>query len=205
LFFSVGRINETTSFAYAVEGGPQSPPSTVQVDSTTGACAGRVTVQGPSQVPAGSSYTVQGVAPGTNPQLVILGNRGFDQPRTLSLAPDSIGRYRVTMRATDITSYYAAAHGCASSIFGTYPLPSISGPAVVRRGDTALLHVRAVPDEFIEIYFHRAGTTGYTLGRTGRIAADGTYTTGYVATADYRYYAKIHGGLAGSPGITKVR
>lgn len=199
------RVSTTTAFAYTVEGGPLSPVTVVHVDRTRGTCAGTVTLTAPEQAAAGTTYSVRGQAPAGQRGELILTRDGFDQPRAVPFTVGADAQFAVGLRATVIETFYATVAGCASTAASTYPAPTISGPASVRRDDTALLTVRAFPNEYIEVWFRRAGTSTFVKARSERVAADGIYTTGFVVSADHRYYAKILGGIASASRVTQAR
>jgi hypothetical protein len=56
----------------------------------------------------------------------------------------------------------------------------------------------------VGIFFHRRGEVGYHQGRTLTAGANGAFSTSYVATDDYRYYAAI-GNAASASVLTQIR
>ncbi|MCA1823665.1 MAG: hypothetical protein LC640_05265, partial [Frankia sp.] len=158
----------------------------------------------------GNTVAVSGTAsPGTEVEVYFRGGRLYEFSRRRVLTAGASGAFATSFSATEDYAYYATAGGCTSAIRTVAVLPTISGPQVVVRGTTVRLTVHAPNYGRVSVYFHRAGSSGYQLRRTGFVESFGTFTTTYRADADYRYYATYRaadGGLRTSNiGLTQVR
>ena len=81
---------------------------------------------------------------------------------------------------------------------------TLTGPVRVGwEGTVTLTGHTPTPKSPVTIYFHRAGSAGYTARRTLTSNAAGTFSTTYVADADYRYYA-VSGTSRSTPGLTSL-
>lgn len=193
--FAQERPQATTTYTIGMSRDPVNGPydylaKTVTVGRTLGSCAGAVSLTAPATVPVGGFVRVAGTAPGVETVNVLFRKRGqtvFQVRRTLTPAAD--GAFSTTFRADDDYRLYAASARCDSPPALVLATPTISGPATAARNSTVTLSVRGAAGQPVKVYFRRAGTTAFVLGRIGTVAANGTYTTTYRATADYRYYA----------------
>ena len=70
---------------------------------------------------------------------------------------------------------------------------TLNGPTtrVVAAGTTVTISGTATAGSTVSVYFRERGQTAYTLRRSIRASAHGTYSTTYTADDDYRYYAQV--------------
>jgi hypothetical protein len=115
------------------------------------------------------------------------GGTTFTVRRTLTA--DGDGWVYTSFRSVVDQRWYATSdQGCTSTPGLTQVTPYITGPASVRRGATVPVVVHGPAGATVSAWFQRAGGS-YALRRTGRLDANGRYSTSYVGDADYRYYA----------------
>ncbi|GAC1439859.1 MAG: hypothetical protein NVSMB55_02550 [Mycobacteriales bacterium] len=78
---------------------------------------------------------------------------------------------------------------------------TVDGPAVrpVAYGSAVGITGTAPAGATVAIYFHRAGENGFFQRRTLQADSAGRFSTSYLATDDYRYYAKV--GSTTSEGV----
>ncbi|MCU1691610.1 MAG: hypothetical protein JWM64_701 [Frankiales bacterium] len=195
------RPDRTTSYRLFMDGRPLEPfgSATVTVDRVSGSCTGLV-LRGPARAAAGSVVTPSGAAPDTGTVTVLFRRRGeasFTARRTLVPGPD--GRISTTFSATDDHRWYASTARCDSAPGLTQAVPVVTGPAVVRRGQTVTLRVLA-PVGVRTLLFFRGPGEPFSPRRT----FTGPGTTTYVATVDQRYYPRTPS-TQGTPRLTQVR
>jgi uncharacterized protein YkwD len=82
---------------------------------------------------------------------------------------------------------------------------TIDGPAgqSTTYGKTVTVSGTAAPGASVGVWFHRAGTSGYTQRRTLTATSGGSWQTTYVAGDDYRIYA-TSGSARSSPVLVQV-
>ncbi len=156
----------------------------------------------------GAKVRIAGVTHDTGPVSILFRKRGeanFQVRRQLS--PDADGHFATTYTALNDYRYYAAGDNCDSSRALTQVSPVLSGPAVVRRGSTVTLTVRAPAGSDVRVFFHRAGHPGYAPRRFGVTDVNGLYTTSFTASDDYRYFASVgpEPRRLSNLGLTQVR
>lgn len=168
----------------------QNPSVDVTVDRASGRCAGALVLHVPARAAAGSSVPVTGIASDTSTVAILFRRRGqtqFEPRRALNPAAD--GSFSTSVIANDDYRLYAETDRCDSPSVLLQAMPIVAGPRAVARNTDVTVRVRAAGYVGVSLYFHREGTAVYALARRGTTGADGTYTTKYRATADYRYYA----------------
>lgn len=179
----------------------------VTITRTTGSCAGAVSLAAPAALRVGTLVPVTGSTSETGTVTIAFRKRGqsaFQIRRTLTPKPD--GTFSTSFLAIDDYRLYASTSRCDSPPLLVQAQPVMSGPATVRRGSPVTLLVRAPQGVPVKVYFHRAGTSGYTARRTGSTDSSGRYATTYLADADYRYYAITGPGTRSSNnGLTQVQ
>ncbi|MCU1692560.1 MAG: hypothetical protein JWM64_1651 [Frankiales bacterium] len=185
----------------------------VEVAGYVGSCAGAVALTGPATARPGATVPLQGrAAPGERVE-VLFRRTGTGTPfvpgwvvrRTLTAGAD--GSFRTSYAAAGDEDVYASAGRCSSRPTTVRVLPTVSGPATVRRGTTVSLTVRGPAAAPVRVLFHAAGTSGYTVRRTGTLDARGTLRVTYRADVDQRWYAVVGGGATArtSPaGLTRT-
>lgn len=147
------------------------------------------TLTGPASVPAGSDAWLYGrFAPGATVQVWFrpYGGTTFIARRTLTA--DSFGTVATSYRAVVDQRWYATSGGCTSPPGLTRAMPSIQGPATVRRGDVVPLVVRGPAGAAVQIWFASNGSA-FAVRRTGHLDAAGVFRSSYAAAAEQRYYA----------------
>ncbi|MFN2625142.1 MAG: hypothetical protein ABR520_03540 [Mycobacteriales bacterium] len=174
---------------------------------TTGPCAGAVSVTSPTSalysraVPLSITTT-----PSTAVHVLFRGMTGsarFSVRRELQA--DAAGRVDTSYVANDDYAVFASTAQCDSEIHPIVVRPLMSGPATAARGTSVAVAVRARATDTVSVWFHRAGTSGYTLRRRSLVGTGLVYQTTYIADADYRYYATIDSGRTSNIVLTQVR
>ena len=195
------RPRETTTYRLVMDGRQVGQPRTVVVDRVSGSCLGAVSLGGPSTATPGARADLGGYSatPGATVRVLFkrYGAPGYTVRRTVTAASD--GRFRVSFVVADDHRWYAATDRCDSPAGLTRARPRITGPAVVRRGETVTLRVEAVRGVRTTVFFRGAGEA-FTARRT--LTGPGTVT--YTATRDQRWYAQTRD-LASGAGLTQVR
>lgn len=185
----------------------QPPSQDVTVDRTGGSCAGVVTLTAPSAVHLDQDVLLTGQRTDTSTVTVKIRQRARTTYAALpTSAPDGNGRFAAQYRADDDYAVYAAGDRCDSPAVVVPIRTTITGPATARRGSSVALTVTGLPGAPVAVYFHKAGTTGFVRRRATSLSKTGTYTTSYLATSDYRYYAVVgNDHRVSNGGLTQVR
>lgn len=186
---------------------PDQGDSTVTVDRTAGACAGKVTATAtaPASAPAGATSQVTGHSADRQPVTLHLRRRGQTAFTARAVHNFTTGDWVGTLPGDDDYRYYVTAYTCDSPVGLLQVHPTISGPTTARTGSTVTLNVHAPAGRGVAVYFRAAGGS-YSLRRTGRSSSSGVFTTTYRADRDYRYYAVSTADYRrSSPGLTRVR
>jgi hypothetical protein len=165
------------------------------------------TLTGPAYVTKNSTVTMHGVAQPGESVHIWFHRKGdpatYYTDRRL-LTADSAGAFSTTYVADTDYSYYATTvDGSSPVVLTKLYVTTISGPQSAAYGATVRLSgVALPPGSHVTVYFHRQNSTGYTAGRSLTSDAYGNYSTTYVASADYLYYAVAH--VASSIGKTAL-
>jgi hypothetical protein len=182
-------------------------PAVVQVDRVSGSCAGVVTLASPTAVHLGDDVTLVAQRSDTSTVTINARRRGASTFAPLATAgPNADGGFSAHLQANDDYAVYAAGGRCDSPPRLIQIRPTISGPATVRRGTSVTLTVTGVPAAPVAVYFHKAGSTGYSKRRISTLASNGVYTTTFLADSDYRYYALVgNDRRMSNGGLTQAR
>lgn len=108
--------------------------------------------------------------------------------------------YTFTVAATN-SAGTGAPSSASNAVTPRAPSATVSGPATraTTYGATVTLSGTATPGCAVGVWFHGAGTTGYTQAATVLANSGGAWSTSYRATNDYRVYATC--GSAQSPSV----
>ena len=180
---------------------PPSPTPSASVSPSPAPTAdpanGRVAIDGPATVaprPNGP-FVITGTAPAgatvtLNFHTLAMVPAEYSLRRTVTASPD--GTWRRTIAATNDYRYYATALGEASAPVLFRPAPTVDGATsrVVPLKRTYVLTGTALPGSTVFVHFHKRGmpTDDYSLVRSARANAAGTWQLRYLADTDCELY-----------------
>ena len=164
-----------------------------------------------STVAYGSTVTISGTAPAGSQVGIYFhgrGQTGYTMRRSILVG--SGGTYSTTYVATDDQRYYVQVGSQSTPIVLTQVAPVVTGPVdqTVKRNSTVTIHGRGVAGTTVSVRFHKAGTAAndYSVVRRVTVAANGTFTRAFVASADYRFYVTSDvNGLASANFLVRVK
>ncbi|MBC7375181.1 MAG: N-acetylmuramoyl-L-alanine amidase [Frankiales bacterium] len=184
---------------FALSGGKGTPPTTVRRTPTSTTAPSSVppvlTVAGPVTADEGAQVRVTATGPAGSAVSVWFRREGDDEfVKRREGRLDDAGHFTTTYTADRPHDYFAVTSTVASAITttGTGPLPDglhVYAQSGVVPGRTVPVIVQGVAGAAVQLWFARRGEQAFTRRREGVLAADGTFRTAYVATADQTYFA----------------
>lgn len=167
------------------------PNRAITVATALDAPAAPRTIAGPARTARGATATVAGTAAAG--AQVHLWTRKQGQPSfTLlrRLTADDAGRWAVPYRARVDQVFYAVAGGGRTRTVTVRAVgTTLTSPPVVRRGARVVLRGLARPGGRVDVLFRAGGTSVFVDRRDLVAAADGAWSTSYVADRDYAVQA----------------
>ena len=163
-------------------------------------------VAGPSSAPLGTQVTLTGRARPGDEVVVESRRRGTTAfvPRTITA--DGSGIFRTSYAADDEYEYRPVAAARVGALHRTTVSPTVAGPAAARPGAQVTLSGTARPGAKVEVLFRREDAPSFgiaarrsrplplfRLGRTLAADASGRWSTTFVMSGKYSWFARSDG------------
>ena len=168
-------------------------------------------VSGPPSAPLGTRVELAGRARPGDEVVVEQRRRGAQAFTRTTVTADSAGVFRTSYAADDEYEYRALAASRVGALRRTTVAPTAQGASAARRGTPVTLSGTARPGALVEVLFRRDGDPTIAVGgrrsrpqlpnfRVGRrvtAGSDGRWSTTFVPTSRYSWYARSDGNASG--------